>query len=113
MANTAKYILKSDRTKTVEVITPMFAMATIVGTDGKKTEMSRAEFDQLYEPALPKATLNEPGARTQSAGLSDAQAEKMLSYLTSLGGAVEEIARKVDEIHKVAVAPKESNGREG
>lgn len=108
---TIKYLLKSDRTKAVNVEAPLFSMARFTGTDGKRVEMSRAEFDALYEPALPPAKLNSAGQR---ADVPNAEAlERVMAYLTALGAKVEELSAKVDAIHDVAIGtgrPQNSNG---
>lgn len=113
MAETIKYLLKSDRTKSVNVDAPLFSMARFSGPDGKRTEMPRAEFDALYEPALPKAQLAGPGQRIMSPGQSDEMLERIFGYLTALGGRLDELSQKVDAIHRVAIGPeKPSNSSE-
>ncbi len=113
MADTIKYILKSDRSKSVNVEAPLFSMARFTGPDGRRVEMARHEFDALYEPALPKTSLNPGGPRVASSAMSDEIVEKIFGYLTALGGRIDEIGQKVDAIHKVAVPPRDTNSSEG
>lgn len=115
MAETIKYLLKSDRTKSVNVDAPLFSMARFTGPDGKRVEMPRVQFDELYEPALPKATLGGQGARPDATGQQAAEMlEKVLGYLTSLGGRIDELSTKVDAIHSVAIGPsRPGNSQEG
>lgn len=92
---TAKYVLKTDRTKTVDVKLPVFTFAVIVGADGKESEIARSEFEQLYEPVLPKVDMagvdvTRPGSSTPAV-LQDIQSQ------------LAELAAKVDAIHAIVV----------
>jgi hypothetical protein len=107
--STAKYVLKSDRSKSVEVISPVHGIATILGTDGKKTEMERDEFMGLYEPQLQPARLSDVAARPDA---SAGALEKIQAQLVALSGRVNQIGDKVDAIHAVAVVPKDSNSEQ-
>lgn len=104
MAETIKYVLKSDRSKSVNVDAPLFSMARFTGPDGKRIEMPRNEFDQLYEPALPKAQLNTSAGRG-----GDDTLERIQAQLVALTGRVNQIGDKVDAIHAVAVPPEKAN----
>lgn len=93
---TAKYVLKSDRTKTIDVISPVFSIATIVDAKGGKTEMKRDEFDQLYEPVLPKPNL---------AGVDFAVPTVRDPALTRIEDSLVALHAKLDAISKIVVPP--------
>lgn len=99
---TVKYRLRSDKTKTVDVISPIYGIATIVGSDGKKSEMRKDEFNQLYEPVLAAPNLagvdmGRPGGGNNTQALADIQ--ESLSDLHA----------KVDELRKVILPPTEEH----
>lgn len=97
MPKTATYLLKTDRTKKVQVISPVFAIATFVNDKGEKIkEMPRHEFDGLYEPELPKAST--AGVDFGKPRAPDPQLQQIVEMLNKLGS-------RVDEIHAVVVAP--------
>lgn len=106
---TATYLLRSDRSKKVQVNVPVFGIATIVGPDGKKTEMKRAEFDSQYEPELKPA--NTAGVNMNRPDPSGEALDRLNAKIEALTGTLNDVKDKIDQIHSVAVPP--SNSQSG
>jgi hypothetical protein len=95
MPKTATYLLRSDRTKSVQVISPLFSIATLVDAKGAKIkELPRGEFDSLYEPELPKVSV--AGVDFSKPRAPDPQLAQILEQLGKL-------ASRVEDIHAVVV----------
>jgi hypothetical protein len=102
---TVKYALRKDRKQIVDVISPIYGIAAIVGPDGKKTELPREEFNQLYEPVLAPANLvgvdlGRPNQNNTQA-LSDIQ-----ESLSDLHKKTDDLHDKLDRLGDVILPPK-------
>jgi hypothetical protein len=94
---TVKYALKKDRKQTVDVISPIYGIATIVGADGKKSEMPRSEFDQIYEPVLQPVNL---------AGVDVARGPNNTQALDDIKESLSDLHEKLDRISDIILPPK-------
>ena len=117
MADKKTYVLKSDRSKKVQVLQPMFGLVNYTADDGKPQTMERSEFNAQYEPELApvdatKASGLSPGgknagsAKASPAGPPDderlARLEKGLGILLQRTNTLMD---QVDAIHHVVVVP--------
>lgn len=84
---TTKYVLKADRTKSIEVQSPVFSFASIV-EDGKVVrEIPRHELDASYEPELQKAR---PTKFTEAAA-SNSKLDQRLANIETVLGRIERV----------------------
>lgn len=95
---TVKYALRKDRKQTVDVISPIYGIATIVGADGKKTEMKRSEFNELYEPVLPP---------TSPAGVDLGRPQQNNSQaIDDIKESLSDLHAKIDRLGEIILPPK-------
>jgi hypothetical protein len=97
MPNTVKYCLKTDRQKTVDVISPFFTMATVIDAKGVKTELHRGDFEALYEPLLPKPNLENINVDKPS---------EAKATMERIEKKVDQLLVMISAIHDVATVPK-------
>jgi len=101
---TAKYCLKSDRSKVFEVQTPVYSVAALKGSDGKTFEVNRGEFDEKYEPLLVPVN---PGTIPQG---NDDRLDRLITHVGILTQRLADQGAKIDEMHSIVVPkPDKSN----
>lgn len=112
MPNTAKYCLKKDRKTQVDVIIPIYGIATIVKPDGSREELKKDDFNALYEPVLAAPNLKgvdltAPGGKLSQRmdDISDSQSE--------LHGKIDALHIKLDKLLAVALPPDHGEQHEG
>lgn len=99
---TAKYCLKSDRSKVFEVQTPVYSVAALKGSDGKTFEVNRGEFDEKYEPLL---TPVNPGTIPSAA--ADDRIDRLITHVGILTQRVTDMQTQLGQVHAIVVPPPE------
>jgi hypothetical protein len=120
MAEKKTYVLKSDRSKKVLVLMPMFGLVNYTDGDGKKQMMDRNDFNALYEPEIaPVDTSNvgtlAPGGKKAGATLptDDDRLARIEKGLGIVMQRVNTVSDQVDAIHSVVVAQPDKANTKG
>lgn len=104
--NTVKYCLKKDRKTQVDVISPIYGIATIVKPDGTREELKKDDFNQLYEPVLAAPNLKGVDLTAPGGRLSQ-RVDDISDSVADLHGKTDAVNTKLDKILAIIGPPDE------